>query len=401
MKILFITTEGFDTPGPNNQMAMVMINDFLDAGHKVHLIQSRRKKINPDIPPLLENKEGFTFDIVDRKAIDKTRFVNRYLDEATFALTSYKRWKKIKNVDVVFLQSCPTVIYQMIMLKLFKRKPIVFNIYDVFPGHAYDIGVIKNKHIYNFLKFVQKFTYKMSSVITVLSEDMKEKVIEQNVPPENIRVVPAWYDDKAVKEIPLQKNKFIKKFNIPTNKFYVQFAGTIGYVFNYKAILEAATILKDETDIIFQIIGDGNVKQKFIEEAKKLNLDNIHFYPLQPIEIVPDVYSACSICIIPLIKGVIGNGVPSKAPLLMACRRVIVNSVEQDSDYFRMFNEKGIGVSVSNDDHKSLADAILNLYRNPETIAEMAEKAKEFGEVNYTSTTNTKKFLDIFSEFVR
>lgn len=30
MKILLITAEGFDTPNPNNQMAEVMINDFLD-----------------------------------------------------------------------------------------------------------------------------------------------------------------------------------------------------------------------------------------------------------------------------------------------------------------------------------------------------------------------------------
>ena len=50
MKILYITAEGFDTPNPNNQMAEVMINDFLDHGFQVHLIQSRRKRINPDEP---------------------------------------------------------------------------------------------------------------------------------------------------------------------------------------------------------------------------------------------------------------------------------------------------------------------------------------------------------------
>lgn len=398
MKILFITTEGFDTPGPNNQMAIVMINDFLNAGFQVHLVQSRRKKINSDIPPLLQDRDGFTYDIVDRKVIDKTNFVNRYLDEAWFAFTSYKKWKKVKDADVVFLQSCPTVIYQMFMLKIFNRKPIVYNIYDVFPGHSYDIGVIKSKLIYEILKSIQRLTYKMASIVTVLSEDMKYKVIEQKVPESKIRVISAWYDDKAVKEIPLVNNKFIKKYNIPTNKFYVQFAGTIGFVFNYRAILEAANILKNREDIVFQIIGDGNVKQKFIEEANKLNLTNIKFYPLQPIEIVPDVYSACSICVIPLNKGVIGNGVPSKAPLLMACRRVIVNSVEKDSQYYKMFNENQIGISVSNDDHQALADAILELYNQPEKIQNMADRAKVFGEENYTSTKNTMKFIKVFLE---
>ena len=65
MKILYITMEGFDTPGPNNQMAEVMLNDFLDNGYEVHLVQSRRKRIFPDIPESLENKTGLTVDIVD------------------------------------------------------------------------------------------------------------------------------------------------------------------------------------------------------------------------------------------------------------------------------------------------------------------------------------------------
>lgn len=401
MKILYITMDGFDTPGPCNQMAMVMINDYLKAGFKVHLVQSRRKRINDDIPPLLLDRKGFTCDVVDRKVIDKTRFVNRYLDEAIYAFTSFMRWRKVKDADVVFVQSCPTMIYQLVLLKIFNRKPIICNIYDVFPGHAYDIGVIKSKFLYNSLKFLQRFTYKMSSVLTVLSEDMKKKIIEQGVPALKVRVVPAWYDDKAVYQIPLEKNKFINKYNIPTNKFYVQFAGTIGYVFNYKAILEVAALLKDEPDIVFQIIGDGNVKQKFVDEAEKRQLTNIQFYPLQPIEIVPDVYSACSICIIPLNKGVIGNGVPSKAPILMACGRVIVNSVEEDSEYYKMFKENGIGAAVSNDDHKALAEAIINLYHHPEKVTEMANSAKAFGEANYSSTVNTKKFMDIFRELAR
>ncbi|RAP74013.1 glycosyltransferase family 4 protein [Paenibacillus montanisoli] len=401
MKILFITTEGFDTPGPNNQMAMVMINDFLDAGFEVHLIQSRRKRINPDIPPLLQGRNGLTYDVIDRNVIDKTRFINRYLDEAIFAIKSYKKWRKIKDADIVFLQSCPTVLYQQIMLKFFNRKPVVYNIYDVFPGHAFDIGVINNKTVYNTLKYIQRFTYKLSTIITVLSQDMKDKVTEQNVPSEKVRVVPAWYDDKAVKEISVENNEFIKKYNIPTDKFYIQFAGTIGYVFNYKAIVEAATILKHEENIVFQIVGDGNVKEQFMDEARDRGLSNIQFYPLQPLEIVPDVYSACSICIIPLKKGVIGNGVPSKAPLLMACRRVIVNSVESNSQYSRMFNENGFGISVSNDDHEALANAILDLYNHPDKVKVMADRAKAFGEVNYTSTINTKKFIQIFQELLR
>ena len=48
-------------------MAEVMIHDFLDNGIEVHLIQSHRKGINPDIPSSLEGYKGFSCDTVIRK----------------------------------------------------------------------------------------------------------------------------------------------------------------------------------------------------------------------------------------------------------------------------------------------------------------------------------------------
>lgn len=396
MKILYITAEGFDTPNPNNQMAEVMIGDFLDKGYGVHLIQSRRKKIYSDIPESLKDREGFSCDTIDRNVVDKTNFIKRYLNDVRYAFSAMKYWKKVKDADVIYLQSNPTIIFPMLLLKLFKRLPIVYSIYDVFPGHAYDIGVITNKLIYNALRIFQKPCYKMATAITVLSEDMKVKVVEQGAKAESVYVVPAWYDVRTAKEITYEENRFLKKYDLKHNKFYVQFAGTVGYVFNYKTIIELAKRLKCETDIIIQIIGDGNIKEKFMNEAKEQGLDNIEFFPLQPIELVADVYSACDLCIIPLQKGVIGNGVPSKAPILMACKRVIINSVEIDSNYAQMFIDNNMGVSVDIEDYNKLAEEVIRLKNSPEEMKVMAENAYEFGKSNYSSTKGTQKIMDIF-----
>lgn len=398
--ILFITAEGFDTPNPNNQMAEVMLSDFLNHGYNVHLIQSHRKGINPDIPLSLEGKAGLIVDTITRKVVNKKNFVSRYINDFYYALQAMKVWIKDHNADVIYLQSNPTIIYPMLLLKLFNHKPIVYSIYDVFPGHAYDIGVINSKIIYNVLKIIHKPCYKLADSITVLGEDMKIKVVEQGAKAENVHVVPAWYDVSTAREIPLEENRFIKKYKIPTNKFVVGFAGTVGYVFNYKTVLELAKRLKPYKEIVIEIVGDGNTKDDFINEAKQLNLDNIWFYPLQPVELVPDVYSACNIAIIPLRKGVIGNGVPSKAPILMACNRVIVNSVEGDSIYAKLFEEHDMGKSVDIYDYDGLAEAVIELYRSPETIKRMAKNAKEFGQENYSSTKSTEILMEIFDEHI-
>ena len=402
MKILYITAEGFDTPNPNNQMAEVMIRDFLQNGHSVHLVQSHRKGVNPDIPKSLENEPNLTVDTVVRKVVDKTNFIKRYLNDVKYAFSAMKYWKKVKDADVIYLQSNPTIIYPMLLLRLFKRSvPIVYSIYDVFPGHAYDIGVINSKLIYNVMRIMQKPCYRMATAITVLSEDMKIKVVEQGAKPDSVYVVPAWYDVSTTREIPTEENRFLQKYNLTKEKFCVQFAGTIGYVFNYKTVIELAKRLKEHTDIEIQIIGDGNVKNEFVAEAEALKLTNISFYPLQPIEIVPDVYSACDICIIPLKKGVIGNGVPSKAPILMACKRVIVNSVEIESNYAKMYSEHNMGIAVDIFDYDGLANAIIELKKSPEQLKVMAENAYNYGKENYSSNASTAKLMDIFEKVRR
>jgi glycosyltransferase involved in cell wall biosynthesis len=399
MKVMYFTHEGFDTPNPANHLAMAMIDDFLNAGIEVYMVASHRKGINSDIPGILLDREGFTYDIVKRPVVDKTKFFRRYLEEMTYAFKAMRVWiKHKKELDIVHLQSNPTVLFSMILFKIFLHKPVLYSIFDIFPGSAYDIGVIKSKWLYNLLGLLQKPVYKMSNKIVVACEDMKKMVQQLKVPAEKIHVIVNWYDDHSVIEIPKEENRFIKKYGIDTNKFYVQFAGTIGYVFDYKMIIRVATLLKDETNIVFQIIGDGNVKKQFVDEAREKQLTNIVFYPLQPLKIVPDVYSACSICLIPLKKGVIGTGFPSKSALLMACRRVVVNSVEEDSDYFKMFNNNDIGIAVSNDSPEKVANAIRYAYENPKQLSEMAEKAKIYGERYFSRKVNTIKFIKLYKE---
>ncbi len=400
MKILFITAEGFDTPNPNNQMAEVMINGFLDAGHEVHLIQSHRKGICQDIPSSLQGRKGLVVETIKRNVVDKSNFVMRYFNDVKYHFQSVKYYKKVKDADVIYLQSNPTIYFPMLLIKLFmKNMPIVYSIYDVFPGHAYDIGVIHNKMLYNVFKLLQRPCYKMASAIAVLSEDMKDIIVKEGARANDVYVVPAWFDVKTAREIPEKENQFIQKYNIDKSKFIVQYAGSIGYVFNYKTIIELAKRLKSDNDIVLQMIGDGPAKEEFVKEAEENGLDNIQFYPLQPIPIVPDVYSTGDVCIIPLKKGVIGNGTPSKAPILMACKRIIVNAVESWSKYSKMYEEFNMGYAVDVYDYDAMADAIRFIKANPSDTQIKIENAYKYGKEHFSSTRSISILIDVLERY--
>ncbi len=398
LKILFICTEGFDTPGPSNHLISTLIEDLTYAGCQVVLVQSRRQKERDELTDNLRGNPNLKVISVDRKIVAKESFVKRYVEECIYHFRAFRRWRRLRSIDVVFVQSCPTVVFSIGLVKLFKRWPVLYSVQDVWPGSAVKSGVLRSRFLSGFFALVQKAAYRMSDVITVISEDMKKKVIEQGVPEKRLSVIVNWFDDHTVKEIPWEENRFVKKYNLDKNKFFVQYAGTLGFVFDYEMVLAVAEQLRQQPKIEFQMIGQGSVRQKFEEEKKRRKLDNIVFYPLEPQDMVSDVYSACSICLIPLKRGIIGNSVPSKASLLMACRRVTLNSVDENSAYFRMFEQQRIGVSVSNNDPQGVVEAIIKLYEDREWREMLANNGAKFASEFYSRSVNTKKFYHLFGK---
>ncbi len=398
MKILFVLNSGFDTYGPSLHLYKALFEDLIKFGHKIHLIESVSTRKDPVIPCSLENNPAFTYELIPLSQTEKKQFARRYLAGVQYSF----RVKKIlnnhrnKSYDVVHVQSCPWAPFLVSIVRNSLKLPTVFNVQDMFPGSSIASGIMPNKLMQRFFYGFQKIAYKRASIITAISEDMKSRLINQGVPKEKIEVIVNWYDDSFVKEIPWDENLFVKKYQMDKSKFYVQYAGTMGFVFDYNMVISVAEKLKSYKDIIFQMIGFGSQYSTFQEEVSKRGLNNIVFYPLEPQPMVPHVYSACSICLIPLKRDIIGNSVPSKAGLLMSCRRVIVNSVDEWSDYYKMFPKEDIGLSASNEDPNEVADKILTLYKDRELIEHFADNAKAYGFKYYSRTVNTRKYEELY-----
>ena len=363
MKILFLVSS-LRIPNPSWHLMNALIEDVLAAGIEIHAVQRNPEGATlPPFPDSIINHPLFSFSEISCKTIEKNKFVKRYLYAILNSIRMQAQIKKNDDYDMVFMQSSIASFYNLCFARHHaKKRPIVFNSQDMFPGSAIANGSMPKKWMQKIFYAMQRYAYKKATIITAISEDMKIKLMEQGVPEENIHVIVNWYDDKAVREIPWEQNRFVKQYGLTKDKFYVQYAGTMGTNFNPKIILEVAEKLKGNTDIEFQMIGNGVRRDSFEKDAQLRMLNNVKFYPLQPQDMVSDVYSACSVCLIPLMQGVIGNSVPSKAALLMACRRVIVNSVDEDSDYADMFEREKIGFSSGTTDYEKLSKDILFLY---------------------------------------
>lgn len=400
MKILFLSSEGFDTPNSINHLCETLLEDILLSGIEVHSITSHKTGEYDDIPQSLMTKAGFSYDIIRRKIINRNNFVLRYLDEIRYAFSARKIWnKKRREFDAVILQSNPNSVVNALLLNMSIKIPVILNLYDVFPGHAMSIGVIKHKIIYYILQKIQRVLYKNCTFIVAMSDDMKKQLIAEKVPDYKIRVINNWFDSSVFLPIDRDKNRFFEKYQLDITKFYVQFAGLLGYVFDYKMYLDVAQKLIAKDDIVFLLIGDGNQKDTIVSEIERRNLTNIKYFPWQPLSLIADVYNACDIGIIPLKPGVIGNGIPSKACQLMAARRVIINAVEE-SDYTRLFEQYEMGINVLDYSAEEVSKVILCLYENPCKCKTIGDNAYEYAFCNYSRKQNTSQFIDLIRESV-
>jgi len=270
-----------------------------------------------------------------------------------------------------------------------------FLLQDIFPESAALSGIMKqNSILYKFFNKLIYLTYKYSEYIIVLSTSMQE-FLEKKYPDlkSKIKVIENW----AIEDIPViskQENDFAKQHKLD-EFFTVLYSGNLGRLHDIATITEAAKILKNEP-IKFVFIGDG-AKTKIVKQAiENYQLQNILLLPYQPRELLPLSLTACDISLVSLIPGAESIVAPSKLYGMLAAERGIISISVPNSYIDKLLTDSGCGVNVPSDNPQQLADMILQLANDNQTVKLMGEKARKLYETRYTF----KRSLDDYKKLI-
>lgn len=391
MRIAFIYESGFAGNNGSNHLLCTTIEKMLQRGHSVDLIEAVSVRDNPDYPPQLD-QHNFQCHTIELKATKKTNFIGRYLYGLSFVRESTKLARDL-DVDLFFVQSVPTVSFTIRRLKKY-GKPIIYNIHDVFPGSAFELGVVKSKILDYILKRIQRIGFRLADKIVVVSDDMRDVLVKEKTDPNKLFIVNTWYDSDSIRYIAPDENTFVKEYDIDTSKLIIQYAGNVGQVFGMDEFVELVNALKDNKAVEFHIVGQG-VK---IEELKtRTQGSNIKFFGWQKQERMSEIYSYCDMEIIPLHHGVIGNNVPSKMALSLAVGKPVINIVEK-SGYYMLFKDNHIGYSFSQNEINDAIDIINEISKDKSCLKAYREDTREFANRVYSKDKNNDRLLDMLEE---
>lgn len=184
---------------------------------------------------------------------------------------------RIGKIDLIWVSSMPMFpILPALWIKMkLKSNYLAFEIRDLWPLTPILLGHIsKWNPMIILMKIIEKKAYRSSDLIISLLPKANSYVNTISRNAGKFFYLPNGFSDH-VNEDGIIPDELTNK--IPTEKFILGYAGSLGIANAMSVVIEAAKILRDLDDIHFLIIGDGYLKDALIEQAGKIN--NITFLP--------------------------------------------------------------------------------------------------------------------------
>lgn len=303
----------------------------------------------------------------------------------------------VRRHHVTLVYSPPlTIGLSAWLLGTVKRTPFIFNVQDIFPQYAIDAGILKSRTLIRFFQRMEKFIYRKARYVTVHSDGNRQHLLAKGVPADKIVVVHNWVDTDFI--TPRDKHNSFHRENKLNGKFIVSFAGTMGFVQDIDTIIEAAHILMPHQQILFLLVGDGVQREAMEKKARRLGLTNVKFLPLQPRTEYPAVLNASDVGLVALIKEVSTPVVPSKLLSIMASGRPAVASLPLSGDAPKIVEAAECGYCVEPGNPQALAQAILDLYKNPALREQLGSNGRHYAEQNFSKQACARQYEALFQK---
>ena len=394
MKILIITPTIFVENSPFNHLFKDILEEMILENNFVHRFVAVESYDDSSYKMEIKDK-NIEYSLFKRKKCDHLNIFSRYLNDMITHFVQSIHILKLKNIDVLFEDVSYSSFFSVYFSKIKKIK-IVSMVQDVWPDNAVQSNLIKNNSIlYKLFEFPQKYVYRNSNKIICISDDIKKNLISKGVDEKKIEVIYNWnYTDNTV-DINWEDNKFVNKFNIEKNFFYVTYAGNIGKMQNVEIIVESAKILRNEKNIKFVIIGEGSN----LNEVKEMSsgLDNVIFFPFQPSDVAKDIYSFTDVNVIPLVNGGIKTALPSKTGVILSCGKPTIYTFGNDALFSKKIQEHNAGYVVEPENAQELADKVIDIYLNRKILK---NDIYSFYKKYFLKSKNVKKYIQTIKETV-
>jgi colanic acid biosynthesis glycosyl transferase WcaI len=314
-----------------------------------------------------------------------------------FTLAAATVWGglRLPRQDAVIVYSPPLPL--ALAAEVLARRwgaPLVVNVQDIYPQALIDLGLARNPIVLAVLRWLEARAYRHATALVVHSGGNRRLLLGRGIDPAKVTIIPNWVDTRL--HVSNGTNPYRRDLHLH-GRFVVLFAGVMGYAQDMAVIIEAATQLRDDSNIVFLLAGDGVRREDAEAAVKARGLMNVRFLPLQPIERYPVLVDAADCCLVTLDASVATPVVPSKIGGILAQGRPIAAALPF-GDARDLVQQSGGGVCVDPGDAEALARAIRRLAADSASRREMGEAGRRYAESHLSRTAATGRYAVLLEQ---
>jgi colanic acid biosynthesis glycosyl transferase WcaI len=415
MNILVLCPHYAPDLAPTGTVMTAIGEELAAAGHSLHIVTAlpwyQNHRIQPGWggrPWRTERTAWGRITRVHPFPTDKSNIPARALGFAGFTgLAGVLAALSPTRPDVVLAMSPPLPIgVAGLLVARIRRVPFVFNIQDVFPDVAIDLGLLTNPRVIRLAAWLERFTYRHADAVTVLSNDLRDNV-EAKLAKRGrrwpllagrqrsvVEVIPNFVDARRITPSP-PNNAYRAEFGL-TDKTVVLYAGNVGLSQSLDLVIDAARRLAERDDVAFVINGGGAARPALEATVAADGLTHVHFVDYQPHERLPEVLAAGDIHVVPLRRGLAKASVPSKLYSILAAGRPVLASVDAGTEVVVTLERADAGIAVAPEDPDAFFAALEALLDDPAERARLGTNGRRFVENWITAAAVAQAYAALF-----
>lgn len=302
----------------------------------------------------------------------------------------FKNLEKIKKCDAIYVgyPGHIDILLAYPLAKLLGKKLIFYPLIILYITFTEDVNLIKKSSIYaKLLKVYERFIYKLPDIIYSDIPLQKDVFINQ-----------FGVNHKIIEEIPIGADDLIYKYSgINKSKdLNIVYYGLYSPLHGVEHVINAAKILKNQKNIKFLMVGDGQTFNENYKLVKKNKLNNVIFYKDATEDNATQILNSGHLFLgHAQLSPTVFRTLPNKVYQGLALGKVVITA---DTPATRgVFNHMENAFLFKPANPKDLAKGILLLSKNPKLVSKIARNGYSLFASSFTPKKIAKKIVNDIS----
>lgn len=386
MNVLFIFSRHSQDPC-DSTLTKDLSDEFARQGVNVYIMTMSEKRDNQSTRMSIENgynvlrvQTGNYFNCKTKLEKVKTIFTM-----PTQFVKAAKEHLKDITFDLIITHT-PFVSSRKIILPLkqYFNCPAHLILWDIFPQNAWDIGIIRNRLLFNFFKSSEVKMLQSYDNIWCMSDGNVE-YIKKNYPELKNIAIKRLYNSAKIKPLVNINRKAVRQqFGYTDEDIIALFGGNMGVPQRLENVLELAKQAQVKCENAkFLFVGHGTETKRLMALANQMCLTNVKFINQLPREDYENITVAADIGLVSLDQRFTVPNFPSKTTDYFKLQLPILASLDrcaaEDYGYFLTDIAKAGRFALAGD-NEELFNRYLELYSNTDLRNTLGKDGRQFYE---------------------